>query len=129
MIEIELPGFEKSNVSLDVKGKTLHILAKRMVRNYGAQIVTGEQSGKVSQEDESVESSKESAEGETVEVEYAVRFNVDKRAGAELISASMKDGLLKVVVPAKAPEEPQVRIISLEKGRLCPDLFSRAQMI
>lgn len=94
MIKIELPGVEKCNVSLDMKGETLHIFAKRMMRNIAAQVATGKQSGRVYQEDDSVERGKESAEAEKVEVEYTVRFNVGKRADAERISASMKNGLL-----------------------------------
>lgn len=115
MIEVELPGVDKSNVSLDMKGETLHIVAKRMTSNSGAQVATGKQIGGGPEQDASVDSGKkESGEGEKVEVEYVVRFNVGKRADTDRVSANMKNGLLHVVVPAKSPQKPEVRKVALD---------------
>lgn len=115
IFEVELPGVDKSNVSLDVKKETLNIVAKRMASHSGAEVGTGKRDGGGPEQNASVDSDKKESGGEAkVEVEYVVRFSMGKRADMDRISAKMENGLLSVVVPAKTPKKPEVRKIALD---------------
>lgn len=120
--EVELPGVEKSNVSLDVKGKTLRIVAKRMMND--SDFPTAGTSCEAPVEEKSnanAERAPDAVRGDgegqqpvdEVKMEYDVRFSLGRAADTDRISADMKNGLLRVRVPTKAPQAPQVQKISV----------------
>ena len=90
-LDVEIPGFKKENLNIEVKDGYLRVTAKNEEK-------AEEGFKRVSRERFCGESSREFYLGEVDE---------------EAITASYTDGVLSILVPKKAPEEPKTHKIEI----------------
>ena len=91
-IVAEIPGLDKSNVSVDVEEDVLIISGdKHGFDSDGGKCITREL--------------KQSA--------FTRSFNLGEHLDGEDVSASFKDGLLSIAIPKKEPEKPKKKFVKI----------------
>jgi HSP20 family molecular chaperone IbpA len=124
VLEVELPGVDKGDVKMDVKGFTLCVAAERVMHHDAPRPeavdgtadkppVVEEPAG--AEGSDQVRVNKEAGGSSTVadradhmhRVKYSAKFSLSKVADINGITAEFKNGLLRVTVPHKQPAEPR----------------------
>jgi HSP20 family protein len=95
-VTAELPGVPMSDISLEVKENTLYMRGEKKV--------------------ESTEEKKDYHISERMYGSFERALALPEDAMVEEIKASHKDGILTVVIPRKAPEQPSSRSITINQG-------------
>ena len=95
LIEADLPGFDRKDISVDLNGNTLAIKAERHSAH----------------EDE--EGKKQYLRCERTYGRYERRFDISG-VDAEKITAKYTDGVLELHLPKKQPEAPASRSLTIE---------------
>ena len=93
LLEAELPGFDKKDISVDVEGDQLVIRAAR--------------------EESTEEEEKNYVHRERHYGTYTRRFDI-VGIDVEKIGAKYEDGILKLTLPKQEPQEPEGKKISIE---------------
>jgi HSP20 family molecular chaperone IbpA len=121
VLEVELPGVDKKDVKIELKGFTLFVTAERVMPHHAAEptaaakgadklVVSGtprpENGDQVHVNKNGGDPSTPAQKGEHRQViKYAAKFSLAKIADLEAVSAECKNGLLRVTVPHKKPAE------------------------
>lgn len=95
-MKVELPGVPPENVDIKLDG--------------GVLTISGEK------KEETVDDKTKTHVKERRFGSFMRSMTLPEDADADNISASSKDGVLTVSIPRKAPEKPQARTISVQKG-------------
>ena len=93
LIDAELPGFSKEELSIEIKEGILTVSAEHKSES------TSEENGKYIRRERSISSFKRS-------------FNLEGIRHSD-ISASHKDGILTLVLPKELPKDPEIRRVEI----------------
>ena len=93
LIDAELPGFSKDELSIEVKEDIMTVSAEHKSEN------ASEENGKYIRRERTFSSFRRS-------------FNLEGIRSAD-ISASHKDGILTLVLPKELPKEPEIRRVAI----------------
>lgn len=117
VLRVELPGFDKTDVALDVKGTALHVSAEhvepmRAQTNESGELSSAQAGGDDDGVGLSVPASEDGTGGEFMEGprcsrRYFMTVALPKNADVGAIQADMTNGLLTVTVPHTRPEATQ----------------------
>lgn len=106
ILEIELPGVEKSNVDLNVGDYCLRLSAERAMPS-GSAASGGDEEKECAAEGAGAA---DQAQAPQAVLTYAARIPLQTRADVGAVEAEMKNGLLTIRVPHKRPETHRIKL-------------------